>query len=127
MPAHLGYDMNPQDNFPSELDLKNKREKQEAKRDKKSFRYDLISSSFIYEMARIANYGAEHYGELNWCKSRLTGEKGPVNHIHNHLRLYQENELYDHSEIGEDKKFHLVAIAFNAMMEYWYECHPEVE
>jgi hypothetical protein len=100
---------------------------EEAKRDKKAFRYDILSGQFLYEMARIANYGAEHYGDFNWCKSRLTGEKGPINHIYDHIRKYQENEPYDHTEIGTERKIHLAAIAFNAMMEYWYECHPEVK
>jgi hypothetical protein len=39
----------------------------------------------------------------------------------NHLMQYQSGELYDHAEIGTSKSIHLVAIAYNAMMEFWYE------
>lgn len=76
-------------------------------------------------MAAIADYGAKVYGEFNWHKSRLTGNKGPVNHIMKHLMQYQLSVDYDHPEIevraGAERRMHLVAIAFNAMMEWYYE------
>ena len=97
-----------------------------AKRDKRSFRYDIISGSFLYAMAQIANYGVEHYGEGNWMKSRLVGNSSPINHMMAHIVKYQQNEPYDHLEIGAERRIHLAAIAFNAMMEYYYECHPEL-
>jgi hypothetical protein len=100
--------------------------KGEAKRNPTPFRYDILDPSFLRTMAEIGHYGAEKYGELNWQKSRLTGEKGPVNHMYKHLGAYQLGLPYDHKEIGEERRIHLAAIAFNALMEYWYECHPEM-
>lgn len=92
-----------------------------ARRDPLNARYDTIYPMFIRAMAMIGAYGAEHYGEGNWMKSRLTSDKSPVNHIHHHLIDYQSGQPYDHTEIGEAKLWHLAAIAFNAMMEFYYE------
>lgn len=93
----------------------------EAKRDHSGVRYDIIMPEFENFMAKIGFYGAQHYGDFNWQKSRLTGNKSPINHIREHLYQYQINEPYDHPEIGIERKIHLAAIAFNAMMEFWYE------
>ena len=93
----------------------------EAKRDPVSYRFDILDPSFIRKMAEIAAYGANKYGDFNWHKSRLTREKGPINHMENHLNMYKNEIPYEHPEVGDDKKIHLAAIAFNAMMEYWYE------
>lgn len=94
-----------------------------AKRDPRQTRYDLLYPTFLYAMAQIANYGATHYGDGNWMKSRLTGEKGAINHIYEHLGNYQCEAAYDHKEIGTHRMYHLAAIAFNAMMEFYYEDH----
>lgn len=92
-----------------------------AKRDRVNVRYDILNPSFLQKMAQVAALGAAKYGEYNWQKSRLIGEDSPINHMHIHLNAYSRGERYDHSEIGITRKEHLVAIAFNAMMEYWYE------
>lgn len=97
-----------------------------AIRDPVDVRYDVIYAEFLRVMAKIGAVGAEKYGDFNWHKSRLTGANGPINHIHKHLVSYELREKYDHKEIGEDYKIHLAAIAFNAMMEYWY-CENLVE
>jgi hypothetical protein len=97
-----------------------------AKRDPSKVRYDILVPEFEHFMAQIANYGAEHYGDLNYQKSRLVGNQSPINHIREHLFQYLSSEPYDHPEIGTDRKIHLAAIAFNAMIEFWYESHPEV-
>lgn len=99
-------------------------EEKEAKRNSTNVRYDVIMAEFEKTLAQIGHYGAETYGDLNWQKSRLRGGKGPVNHIRKHLTDYRLGEPYDHPEIGTDKKIHLAAIAFNAMMEFWYESQP---
>lgn len=99
-------------------------EEKEAKRNSTNVRYDVIMAEFEKTLAQIGHYGAETYGDLNWQKSRLRGGKGPINHIRKHLTDYRLGEPYDHPEIGTDKKIHLAAIAFNAMMEFWYESQP---
>lgn len=92
-----------------------------AHRDPIRERYDILDPEFLRFMALIAGYGAKKYGEKNWHKSRLTGDKSPINHIMKHLVAYQNEEPYDHSEISSERCMHLVAIAFNAMMECYHE------
>lgn len=94
-----------------------------AKRDMRGIRYDILDPDFEEMLAKIAHFGAVKYGDFNWHKSRLTGDQGPMNHIRKHYKSYMKSEPYDHPELGEDRKIHLAAIAFNAMMEYWYECN----
>ena len=98
-------------------------EKQKAQRLDLGIRYDLLLPEFLRAMARIGQYGAEKYGEPNYQKSRMTGKDGPPNHILAHLNRYMLREGYDHEAIGTDRKYHLAAIAFNAMMEWFYEEH----
>jgi hypothetical protein len=100
---------------------KNFKLKPEAIRDPVSVRFDILYPAFLRKMAEIGAFGAEKYGDLNWQKSRLEGGKGPVNHLMKHTTSYLLKEKYDHPELGTDRKIHLAAIAFNAMMEYWYE------
>lgn len=99
--------------------------KQETIRNPVGVRYDILYPPFEEMLAKIAHYGAETYGDLNWQKSRLEGGKGPINHIHKHLNTYQQGKPYDHAELGTHRKVHLAAIAFNAMMEFWYEEQEE--
>lgn len=93
---------------------------EEAIRVTQDIRYDILDPIFLEMLAKIADYGAKKYGEYNWHKSRLEGDKSPINHIYKHLKSYRLNEPYDHSELGNDKEWHLAAIAFNAMMEFYY-------
>lgn len=111
------HSMNTGHNFRSDKYFK----KEKAKRDSVDYRYDILVPYFMETMAKIASFGAEKYGDLNWQKSRLVGQNGPVNHIMKHLNSYQTNKEYDHLELGCHRKYHLAAIAFNAMMEFWYE------
>jgi hypothetical protein len=88
-----------------------------AKRLPVEHRYDLLDPTFLHWMARLAAYGAKKYGECNWTKSRLVGMNGAPNHIAEHLRQYVQNEPYDHFD--GDVRWHLVAVAFNAMIEFF--------
>ena len=92
----------------------------EAIRNPVNTRYDLLDVDFIDLLAKIAHYGAETYGEGNWMLSRLIKDKGPINHIYKHLRSFRKQIPYDHSELGEGIEIHLAAIAFNAMMEFYW-------
>ncbi len=98
-----------------------------AKRISHPIRYDILDPDFLEDLAKIADYGAKKYGDLNWQLSRLTGDKGPINHIYKHLGSYRKNEPYDHEELGTSKSLHLAAIAFNAMMEYYWVKKEEKE
>ena len=71
-------------------------------------------------MAQIAYYAGlpEKYGRPEqYTDSRLVGDRCPVNHIAEHLRQYVTGEEHDHFK---DRRFHLAAIAYNAMMEFYY-------
>lgn len=92
----------------------------EAIRITRPIRYDILIPRFLDDMARIAYYGAKKYGDFNWQISKLEGDKSSVNHMYKHLTSYRLNEPYDHEELGTQRSLHLVAIAFNAMMEYYW-------
>jgi len=91
--------------------------KPEAIRDSVGYRYDVLYWNFIHAMAEIGHIGAEKYGDLNYQQSKLRRDKSPVNHMANHLRQYINGEKHD--KLG-DRKYQLAAIAFNAMMEFYY-------
>jgi Domain of unknown function (DUF5664) len=97
---------------------------EQALRNPCDFRYDILDTLFLEFMAKIASYGAIKYGEFNYQKSRLSRGNSPINHIYGHLKEYRDGNPYDHLEVGIDSKIHLAAIAFNAMMEFYY-CSEE--
>ena len=88
-----------------------------------TYRYDAIWPEFLKLMANIAGIADGKYAHLggvfNYTKVRLSGEAGPINHIYEHLREYREGVPYDNHESG-DLGYHLAAIAYNAMMEWYY-------
>lgn len=100
-------------------------QKEEAKREPVKYRYDVLYWNFIHAMAEIGHFGAEKYGDHNYRQPGLTREKSPINHIANHLRQFIECNKYDHIEVGQATKYHLAAIAFNAMMQFYYEDQKE--
>ena len=94
-------------------------DKKEAKREPVDYLYSGLNWNFIKAMARIARYATEKYGSAEqYADSEFTGEKSPINHIPEHLRSYWAAEGHDH--FGEDPSWHLVAIAYNCMMEFLY-------
>lgn len=85
-------------------------------------RYDLLDPNFLRFMAMIGGYGAQKYGDRNWQLSRLEGNRSPINHIFKHLVAYQNDEAFDHHEVGSKEYFiHLASIAFNAMMQFYHD------
>lgn len=92
-----------------------------AKRQPVDFQYHRLNWNFIKLMAQIADYAANKYGSVEqYTDSRLEGEKSPLNHIAEHMRQYIAREPHDKFT---DIRFHLAAIAYNAMMEMWYLDH----
>jgi hypothetical protein len=82
------------------------------------FQYHQLNWDFLKEMARIAHYASTKYGSIQqYTDSRLVGDKSPMNHMAEHIRQYVVGEEHDHFHTV---KVHLVAIAYNAMMEYYY-------
>jgi hypothetical protein len=84
---------------------------EEATRNPVSYRFDLIPSKPLKLIAEGFAYGAEKYGDKNYLKSRLTGNKGPINHALNHINDYRQN--------GEMEE--LVHAAMNILMEMEYK------
>lgn len=90
----------------------------EAKRNPCNVRLDLIPPEVLLEVSKVFAIGAERYGDYNWQASRMTGEKGPVNHALKHILNYHAG-IPD--EDGPDLKIHLTHAIVNLMFEYWYE------
>lgn len=85
------------------------------------YRWDGLNWEFLKTLAEIAHYAGEKYGSPEqYANGRLEGEKSPINHIYEHLRMYTAREPHDH--FG-DLKHQLAAIAYNAMMEAYYLEH----
>lgn len=80
-----------------------------------------LNWEFLRIVAEICPYAAEKYGSVEqYADIRPEGEQSPVNHIFTHAAKYIANEPHD--KFG-DLKHHLAAIAYNAMMEYYYLTH----
>jgi hypothetical protein len=88
-------------------------------RDPVNYRYTALNWDFIKLMAEIAAYSDGKHGNAEqYTGAELTGNRAPLNHIVEHLRQYITEENYDH--LDADPARHLAAIAYNAMMEFWY-------
>jgi hypothetical protein len=79
---------------------------------------------FIDKLAMIADVGATKYGDRNWQKSRLEGDKSPVNHAIKHCFEYLKKEPNEYEPDG-DCRTHLVQAVFNLMMEHFWLVRPE--
>jgi hypothetical protein len=96
-----------------------KTKNQRPKRVPVDYIYLALNPDFLHWMARIGHYASEKYGAWEqYTGARLVGEKASINHIFDHLRKYQIGEKYDHFD--GDTRWHLVAVAYNAMMEFYY-------
>ena len=91
--------------------------KDEATRDTCGVRFDLIPAACLIEVAKVLDYGATKYGDCNWQKNRMTGDKGPINHALKHIVNYNAGIPDDD---GPDLKIHLTHAIVNLMFEYWY-------
>lgn len=102
------------------------KEQKGGRRDAVQFRYDLLNWDFLAGMAVVAAYASTKYddtptqpwGELNYQQHELAGEKSPLNHIGHHYHQYITGQPYD--KFDKDRGWHLIAIAYNAMMAFYY-------
>lgn len=93
-----------------------------------NYNFAKLHWPFWKAIAIMGHYGTEKYDKgqetPNYQISKLTGEKSAINHLSNHLLEYT---LGNKHPLG-DSRWHLVAIAFNAMIEFfWYEKEGPVE
>lgn len=80
-----------------------------------------LNWEFLRVVAEICPYAAAKYGSVEqYADIRPEGEQSPVNHIFTHAGQYIAQTPHD--KFG-DVKYHLAAIAYNAMMEYYYLTH----
>lgn len=92
-----------------------------AKRQPVDHQSHRLNWKFIRLMGKIAHYASEKYGSVEqYTDSRLEGEKSPMNHIVGHIEEYSSRKPHD--KFG-NLEMQLAAIAYNAMMEYWYLTH----
>lgn len=92
---------------------------EKVKRVPVDFDYSALNWDFLKQMAQIPPYATEKYGAWQqYSHARLEGEKSPENHIVEHLRSYMLGEPYD--KFDGDVGRHLAAIAYNAMMAWYY-------
>jgi phosphoenolpyruvate synthase/pyruvate phosphate dikinase len=94
------------------------RTEEKVKRHPVDYRFDGLNWNFIKILAEIAHHAESKYGTPEqYADGRLEEEKSPMNHIGEHYRMYCAREVHDH--FG-DLDHQLAAIAYNAMMEYYY-------
>jgi hypothetical protein len=92
-----------------------------ARREAVGYNYEGLNWDFLKVLAEIAGYSKDKYGSVEqYTESRLEGEKSPINHIAEHIRMYLAREK--HEQFG-DLEHQLGAIAYNAMMEFYYLKH----
>jgi hypothetical protein len=91
---------------------------EQVKRHEVDFRFDALNWNFLKIMAQLAHFASIKYGKPEqYIGARLIEGRSPMNHIAEHMRQYMAGEAHDH--FG-DPAFHLAAIAYNAMMEFFY-------
>lgn len=89
-----------------------------VKRQPVDFNFESLNWDFIHLMAKIANYANTKYGSaVQYTNARLEGGNSPINHIVGHVREYSKRQVHD--RFG-NLEMQLAAIAYNAMMEYYY-------
>lgn len=90
---------------------------EEAKRNSIDLRFDLIPHEAMIAIAEVLAKGAVKYGEHNWEKSRLSGDKSCINHALKHITYYQGKIPDDESD---DLNIHLKHAIVNLIFEYCY-------
>jgi anthranilate phosphoribosyltransferase len=81
---------------------------------------------FLKAMDEIGQYGHEKYKDKSFQEQRLRGDRSRIkrcdpkeiaSHASAHYASYLRGELHDHFHT---RKHQLAAVAFNAMMEFYY-------
>jgi hypothetical protein len=93
--------------------------------------YPFLSQKFLEAMNEIGEYGHQKYGEQSFHARALKGDKSRgegaiggrtsseaiANHAHEHFGEYLIGERHDHFDT---RRHQLAAVAFNAMMEFYF-------
>ena len=89
---------------------------------------DFLLEDFIAAMDDIGRYGHDKYGDFSFHARALRGDSSRgdhprttsvaiCEHAQGHLNQYLRGELHDHFNT---RKHQLAAVAFNAMMEFYF-------
>lgn len=82
----------------------------------------LLDQKFIEAMKALGIKGCEVHNDLTWKEETKPSNRDPVEHILKHYNEYITGKIHNH--LG-NKKYHLVSIAYNAMMEFYWETAKE--
>ena len=88
----------------------------------------FLSENFVQAMDDIGRYGHEKYGEFSFYHRRAAGDNSRgdhprtapeaiASHAAEHFQMHLRGELHDHFKT---RKHQLAAVAFNAMMEFYF-------
>lgn len=97
----------------------------EPTRQATGMRFDLIPGDVMAEVARVFAEGAVKYGDHNWEKGRMIGDKDPINHALKHINLYNAGVPDDEDPDGEDMELHLRHAIVNLMFELHYQLNQD--
>lgn len=97
--------------------------------------YPFLSEKFLAAMNDIGAYGHAKYGEESFDHRRKLGDtsRGTLErtkpeaiaaHAEEHFKAYLRGELHDHFQ---NRGHQLAAVAFNAMMEFYFAGLEESE
>ena len=95
----------------------------QTKRKSVDYLFTCLDWNFIKDLAKLGHWsGIRRKENMNlkpgYMENRYTGDKSPINHMINHTTEY----ICGNEHPLGSPKWHLVAIAFNAMMEFfWYD------
>lgn len=87
---------------------------------------EFLFEEFLKAMNDIGAYGHQRYAEASFHHRRVSGDRTRdartkatviAGHALDHFDMYLRGELHDHFHT---KKHQLAAVAFNAMMEYYF-------
>lgn len=90
--------------------------------------YEFLNRNFLETMNDIGRYGNEKYGEASFHARAKRGDQSRggldrtqsdtiAEHAKEHFAMYLRGELHDNFNT---RKHQLAAVAFNAMMEYYF-------
>lgn len=91
-------------------------------------KHRFLIESFMQAMDDIGRYGHDKYGEFSFHHRREVGDNSRgdhprttsaviAEHAAEHFNMHLRGELHDHFKT---RKHQLAAVAFNAMMEYFF-------
>ncbi|MDE2101012.1 MAG: hypothetical protein KGL39_27445 [Patescibacteria group bacterium] len=100
-----------------------------------SKQYEFLNPAFLAAMDDIGRYGYEKYGEQSFQHRQLAGDRSRgklartlpleiANHAREHFAMYLADVPHDHFKT---RKHQLAAVAFNAMMEFYFAALDEEE